>query len=308
MISPASAIAALEPAGIAASPAPDAEPAGQRVCRGCGAAVDARFCGACGEEWTAGRDYSLRRFARESVAAVADLDSTLLRTLAALVGCPGELTAAYFGGARRRYLAPLKVFFVCNVVFFFVQSVTHMSMLSSPLHVYLHYDPFQRVARGIVQHRLAERGTTADAYGAVFDPESVSQAKTLVILMCPMLALPLAALYARSRRYFVEHLVFALHFYAFFLLAIPAFSGIMASLLIGWQLLGGGLPQWANSDSAVGLMMFSLLATYTAVAMRRYYGGGPAAVAVRTLGLVLSMYAVLQAYRFVLFFTVLAVT
>ena len=79
MISPASAIAALEPAGIAAPPAPDAEPAGQRVCRGCGAAVDARFCGACGEEWTAGRDYSLRRFARESVAAVADLDSTLLR-------------------------------------------------------------------------------------------------------------------------------------------------------------------------------------------------------------------------------------
>jgi hypothetical protein len=270
--------------------------------------VDARFCGACGEEWAAGRDYSLRRFARESVAAVSDLDSTLLRTLAALIGRPGELTAAYFGGERRRYLAPLKVFFVCNVVFFFVQSVTHMSMLSSTLHVYLHYDPFQGVARGIVQHRLADRGMTVDAYGAVFDPESVSQAKTLVILMCPMLALPLAALYLRSHRYFVEHLVFALHFYSFFLLAIPAFIGILSSLLIVWQLLGGAVPQWVNSDSAIGLTMFALLATYTAAALRRYYGGGVAGVAARTGVLVLGMYVVLQAYRFVLFFTVLAVT
>ena len=301
-------VALSDSTGIESTVAPAAGRGSERACRGCGAVVEGRFCGACGEEWTAGRDYSLRRFARESFAAVADLDSTLLRTMAALVGRPGELTAAYFGGARRRYLAPLKVFFACNVVFFFVQSVTHMSMLSSPLHVYLHYDPFQGVARGIVQHRLAERGTTAQAYAAVFDPESVSQAKTLVILMCPMLALPLAALHARSRRYFVEHLVFALHFYAFFLLAIPAFTGIMASLLIGWQLLGGGIPRWVNDDSAVGLMMFSLLATYTAVAMRRYYGGGFVAVGVRTLLLVVGMYAVLQAYRFVLFFTVLAVT
>ncbi|HET6764439.1 MAG TPA: DUF3667 domain-containing protein [Longimicrobiaceae bacterium] len=296
---PHTAVRAAEPPRTAANP---------DACAACGAAPGTRFCGECGEPRVRERDYSLRRFLRESFASVTDLDSALFRSLAALIGRPGELTADYFSGGRRRYLAPLKVFFLCNVVFFFVQSVTHTGVLSSPLHVYTHYDPFQRVATGIVQGRLAARGITQSEYARVFDPESVSQAKTLVIVMAPMLALLLALLYLRSRRFFLEHLVFSVHFYAFFLLAIPAFMGLAALLVTGWMALGGPRPQWIESDGAAGLLMFCICAVYLRFAIQRYYGGHPLAVVGRTLLLAPGLLAALQAYRFILFFTVLART
>jgi hypothetical protein len=287
---------------------PEAHAAEAAACDACGAAMGTPFCGQCGEPRVRQRDYSLRRFLRESFASVTDLDSTLLRSLAAAIARPGELTADYFSGRRRRYLTPLRVFLICNVVFFFVQSVTHSSILSSPLHVYTHYDPFQHLARPIVERRLAARGLTADAYGGVFDPESVRQAKTLVIVMCPMLASLLALTYARSRRYFLEHLVFTLHFYSFFLLAIPAFTGITSLLVLGWMRLGGAAPWWINSDSVVGVLMLTLCAVYLRVAMQRYYGGHRLAVIARTLVLGAGLLAALQAYRFLLFFSVLAMT
>lgn len=78
----------------------------------------------------------------------------------------------------------------------------------------------------------------------------------MALILIPALALILKLLYLRRGRYFVEHLVFALHYHAF------AF-GLMALFF----LLAFRHPEWLG-------MVFILIFIYGFLAMKRYYGQG----------------------------------
>ncbi|MDB4949914.1 MAG: hypothetical protein JWM27_2563 [Gemmatimonadetes bacterium] len=238
-----------------------------------------RFCAACGEEQVHARDLSLRHFAREAAASVTDLDSSLLRSLGSLVARPGLLTCEYVRGSRRRFLPPLKLFLVCNVAFFFLESLTHSSVLTTPLNVYLRFAPFKDVVAAVVAARLAQRHLTAGHYAAVFDPMVRAQAKTLVITMAPMLALAVQALFARSRRFFVEHLVFAVHFYAFFLLLLASVGTVLASVYGSMKVLGAAPAEL--SDSTLGVVLLASCTAYLYASVRRVYGDGRASAAAK---------------------------
>jgi hypothetical protein len=265
-----------------------------------------RFCGECGEEQVHARDLSLRHFVREAAASVTDLDSSLLRSLASLVARPGLLTCEYVRGSRRRFLPPLKLFVVCNVVFFFLESLTHSSVLTTPLNVYLRFAPFRDAVTPMVAARLAQRHLSAAQYGAVFDPMVRAQAKTLVIVMAPLLALVVQALFVRSRRFFVEHLVFAVHFYAFFLLLLALVGALLSSVYGALKVLGAAPP--APGDSALGAFLMIACTAYLYASVRRVYGDGRLSAAAKCLVMACGIFAVLQAYRFVLFYTTFLAT
>jgi hypothetical protein len=294
--SPTESASAVETAGACAD----------RDCPGCGRAAPERFCAHCGEEQAHARDLSLRHFVREGVSAVSDLDSSLLRSLASLLVRPGLLTCEYVHGSRRRYLPPLKLFVVCNVVFFFLESVTHSSVLTTPLYVYLHFQPFRDVVSGLVAERVARRHTTVTAYAAVFNPMVRTQAKTLVITMAPMLALFVGALYARSRRYFVEHLLFSVHFYAFFLLLLAAVGSVLAAAY--WTMRALGITPLLLRDDGLGMVLIGACLVYLYGAARRVYGEGRLHTALKCLVLAGGVFGVLQAYRFLLFYTTFVAT
>lgn len=289
----------------AGAPSIDA-PSAAAACPACGAAAPERFCARCGEEQVHARDLSLRHFVREGIAAVTDFDSALLRSLVTVVRRPGLLTREYVAGSRRRYLPPLKLFFVCNVLFFFVESITHSSVLTTPLYVYLHYEPFKPVVTGLVRARLLARHVSDVDYAKAFDPMSHTQAKTLVITMAPMLAVLVALLFAQSRRFFVEHLVFSVHFYSFFLLLVAGLGGLLSCAYLGMRLLG--LPRLLLSDDALGATLLSACGLYLAVAIRRVYGERPAVALLKAAALAFGIFWVLQGYRFLLFYTTFLAT
>ncbi|HEY1130168.1 MAG TPA: DUF3667 domain-containing protein [Roseateles sp.] len=75
------------------------------------------FCGHCGQE-TDLHPPSVREMVTEYVGHYVAFDGPLFRTLWALVALPGHLTNAYFHGARRRYVLPLRVYLSASFVFF----------------------------------------------------------------------------------------------------------------------------------------------------------------------------------------------
>jgi uncharacterized membrane protein YhaH (DUF805 family) len=87
-------------------------------CPSCGGAIIDTFCGTCGERRPSTRGYSLAHFAHEVFETITDLDRSFLHTVTTLIRRPGELTAAYMRGERVRYLRPLQLFFLVNVVYF----------------------------------------------------------------------------------------------------------------------------------------------------------------------------------------------
>src|SRR5215210_3933365 len=89
------------------------------ACPECGEPIPERFCTRCGEKRVEERDYSLRHFLAEALNVVANLESPIPRSFFVLLRRPGLLTAEYLAGRRKRYLKPLQLFVLCNVIFFF---------------------------------------------------------------------------------------------------------------------------------------------------------------------------------------------
>lgn len=246
-------------------------------------------------------DYSLRRYLAEGVEVLTNADSRLVGSFRALLFRPGELTRAYFSADRERYLRPLQVFVFCNVFFFFVQPLTRITALTSPLRVHMEQVSYRRWVSGLVEAEVARRGIGLEQYRALFDATIQSQAKTLVILMVPLLALLLAAVYAGRRRYFVEHLVFATHFLAFFILVLPLVWVVVPPL--ARLVLAAGIPASVMEVLVDDWLFIGWCALYLYFALRTAYGDGRRAALARALLLGVGMVLVITAYRAALFFT-----
>jgi hypothetical protein len=74
-------------------------------------------CGHCGQE-TDLHPPSVREMFTEYLGHYVAFDGPLFRTLWALIALPGHLTNAYFHGARRRYVLPLRVYLSASFIFF----------------------------------------------------------------------------------------------------------------------------------------------------------------------------------------------
>lgn len=273
-------------------------------CHNCGDKFHGRFCSGCGEKRIAGEDYSLRRFLGEAFNILTNVESNLLRSFATLIKRPGRLTDEYFKGRRKSYLKPLQLFVFCNVIFFFAQSSIGFNTLSTPLYVHLNLLPYNKLARSIVDGELRQRQIAYDDYYPRFDTATEGQAKTLVIIMVPLFALAMQALYRRPRRYYVEHLVFSTHFFAFFLLLVAALHVGLHALWRGERIVGVNLPG-LHTDAFATLLLLSICAVYLLVALGRVYGQGKLMRVLKSLALAVSIMGVLYLYRFILFFTTL---
>jgi hypothetical protein len=114
-----------------------------------------------------------------------------------------------------------------------------------------------------MQH-LCERLKVAGADGLV--AELIDRIPAALILLLPLMALVLKLLYPLSRRYYVEHLLFFVHFHSFFFLLL--------TLQILWSRLVhmGGLHEAVAVLPIVASSIY--IPVYLFISMRRVYGQG----------------------------------
>jgi hypothetical protein len=93
----------------------------------------------------------------------------------------------------------------------------------------------------------------------------------MMFLFLPLIALVMAMLYLGSGRYYVEHLLFFVHYHAFFFLA-----GIAVLLLdrIGARATGGAAGFVSTIQDIVVLVLIIYVPVYLYLAMRRVYRQG----------------------------------
>lgn len=266
------------------------------ACVSCGAPQPARFCERCGEKRVTTHDYSIVHFGEHLVETLTHFDFRSLRALWVLVSKPGLLTRDYLDGRRKRYVGPIQLFVIINVISAFIGFNT----FRTPLAIQEQNPPFATTKRLMAAEAQSHSGKTRDEFVREFDRTAGVQAKTWIFSMIPLYALLLTVLYG-FRRYYFEHLVFATHFYAFMLVWL--FVGVMTSVGI-LRLAGVTLTDWAMQNGIGGVIVAGL-AVYLYFALRRAYGDGAAPATARAMVLAVLFFPVVQLYRVLLFFVTL---
>jgi hypothetical protein len=296
-------------------------------CANCGRGPVIAYCAACGQRRITAHDLTFAEFMRDTVHEFTSLDGRLWATLRALLMHPGLLAREYFAGRGSRYMKPLSLFVLLNLVFFIIQP--HTGLLTYSFNNYTNYDgdvaarlqdaanavridravsrEARRVARGLpAQAAVVE---SPDVFRAHFDDALQDLKKSMLLVSIPVFALAMLLLYATNGRRYAEHLVFSVHVYAFFLffagvVVTPLFMVIFSALrALGVSL---GTLEILSTEAMLVAVLFVVIGGYIFLGLRRMYGDSRFMAALRAGALFIVMQVLIAVYHDVLFYATLA--
>lgn len=304
------------------------------TCANCGLSRVGEYCQGCGQRRLVEADRRLGHLLGQFFAAATDLDGRFWRSLRALMFQPGLLSREYLSGRRARWMSPVAIFLLANLVYFFAPGISDFELsfreqMPGAYQIALADEageslsdsdrrelsarigqPHSRWTAALVAQRIDDRDAEAREHGGryrlsdyarAYDLQNANISKVLIVLHVPFLALALYLLFPSRRWYFAEHFVVALHLFAFLL-----FLAELVLLPAGWlapKLGIDSVPPWAR------LSMLALVLGYFLFALRRVYAAGWLRSALATLALVVVLAeSSIWVFRSVQFLPVFALT
>jgi len=262
------------------------------------------YCSSCGQKKIGEKDVTIHSFIENAFHEFTHIDSKILRSIRYLLIRPGFMTEEFITGHRKRYMNPIQLFIVINLIYFILIGFFKWSTFTTPLEFLLQNNPPGRLMRSMVNHKMAETGLTYEAYKELFNHTLHTQAKSLIIVMVPMFAVLLSILYFRQKRYFVEHLVFSLHFYGFVLIALGIALNL-AFLLLTLILHSIGInASLLNSDLALSLCASVSVLGFLFFSLKRVYKEGMLPTLFKTGIGFFAFWIIIFLYRILLFLSV----
>jgi hypothetical protein len=244
------------------------------VCLDCGAELHGTFCSACGQKAMT-HDLSLKHVVEEVVHDMTHFDSRFFRTMRLLFFKPGHLTQEYLAGRRTRHVPPFRLYIFVSFLLFLMlgvatKSTTHgekeakevpgVVTLNTPegagqMNIHINDDKgAQSPAEATLEKNLRKALSEPDAFREHF----LHWLSRIMFLLLPAFATLLLVVFMGSRRYFVEHVIFSLHFHSF------AFSLFLLQALLT-------LIPWGPLGTLAGWLTLAL-PFHLGFALKRVYG------------------------------------
>lgn len=271
-------------------------------CLNCGHELIIRdgYCPACGQRALPGAERTFAHLARTSLYEATSLDGRLLRSLGLLFARPGFLSLEYQRGRRRRYLSPIGLFLLANLVFFIAPPITDLGV---SLEEQYRLQPYSWLIAPWIEAVLARSGLEFDELAAAYRLRVAELAKLTTIVHVPPLAAVLMLLTLDRRRYYADHVVLCLHFFALLMLyfsLVEVTAGPLLSALDGLVPVNG-LP--VREVLLTLPLFYSLFMLRTALELPWWRTLITGALFVAALGVIHTAYRLLQ---FVLAFWLLS--
>jgi hypothetical protein len=238
-------------------------------CENCGAALTGPYCANCGQPAI---DYhrSFGTILLDAADAFFNLDARFFTTFALLFVKPWRLTNDFLAGKRQRFVHPLRVYLMASLVFFVLIKQLNLNKPHRPpgtSHVSVaqlkkgaaaggptvapkaaaatdddgvsfrispgdekNLPPFLRWVKDRAEEKIGPTG----ARGDLFLQALLDNLPYMVLGCIPIFSVVLKLLYIRKRRFYIEHLIFALHTHAFVFLSTAVIIGV--GFFLSWKL------------------------------------------------------------------------
>ena len=267
----------------------------QKHCRNCESPLTGSYCHQCGERVLTERDRSLSMMLGAFLQGILNFDNKFFRTFKTLVTRPGELTLAYHRGARQRFLRPVQLFLIANLLYFIFPV---LSSLNVSFKTQMYHLPFSAWVRPKLEGYLADRQLDALEFERQFDRQSPQIAKLIVVVLVPMYGLLFRLLYWKRRDYFLtDFFALAFYFLSFYMLVLLVLiPGAVYSIL---QLFD--LPvTYFWGEVVYGLFSVFVLGAFLFLALQRLFGPPRRGHIIRAFLVILLFIPFLQLFRFLL--------
>jgi hypothetical protein len=241
----------------------------ERRCLNCEAPLRGEYCSACGQRDLPSR-LAIGELIREVLSETFELDGRVWRTLVPFLFRPGFLTREYIEGRRVRYTSPFRLFLAATLLWLAASFVAKQRVdFEAEVGDEDRIQVGTQVDSGPVTRWINERGRGFEELPEAEQAQRFTDAarETLpkaALLTIPIFALLMKLLFIRRGRYYVEHLVFALHVHAFgfVMLGLAALLGddlfvTLALLLVGIYVY---LALWRTYDARWWTSLLRLVA------------------------------------------------
>jgi hypothetical protein len=271
-------------------------------CKSCGTVVIGTYCSQCGEKVLDPQEKSIKAFFMGVFSAITSLDGKFLHTLKIMIARPGEVSYQYMNGRRIPYYRPMSMFFVANLIYFLFPL---FNSLNSNLYVQMNQLPHSRIAKEIVNKRIAAESIPFETFEIRYNQQSTNMAKLVLVLMVFYFSIPLSLVNFNKKMYFSDHLLVSLE--ACSLVILLNFVVLIWSLelVIYLASLFGSDIRFLLYDSSASWFSGGLLIYLFAQLERRAYAVSGWKAYARAALLFGCFFAVLQLYRGSLFFITL---
>lgn len=199
----------LTPVTTASLP-PQEEP---HNCPECAAPLVGEYCHHCGEKLPDAHDLTMKHFLHHGLHELTHFDSKIFRTVQALLFRPGLLTVEYLAGRRKRYVLPLRLFLVIFALNLFLYTRPGAALYDVR---FIATSPQSKPFADALERGATKRHMDKEVLFDQINEHWQHNASLFQLGEVFFFAVWLAVL--NWRRYFVEHLIFALHVSSFTLL------------------------------------------------------------------------------------------
>jgi hypothetical protein len=275
------------------------EPLTAHTCKSCDNAFAGLYCNLCGEKVIEPQDRKFKSFISTVLIATTFVDNKFIKSLWSAIRNPGFLSREYVDGRRVKYMRPLQMFFILNLVYFLFPV---LQMFNSSLKTQIYTLPHHKLVHDMVMKKILSEGYSLNGYELMYNEKTTSLAKLLVVVFIILGSVPLSLIFAKKNRYFTDHVALSVELTCFNI----AINAIGLSILFGvinkiLNLAHMSGKSYLN-DQTLTIIFVSTNLYFIFRAAKTFYGQqGKQLILKACLG-ILGLFVALEVYRFILFF------
>jgi len=269
-------------------------------CVSCNNTFSGIYCNNCGEKVVKKEEQKLSYFLGQIIDELAFWDTKFFKSLKLLLFKPGFLAKEFMLGKRKMYTRPISLFFIANLLYFFIQPV---DALNSSFETQTKGQIYSNITMKMVINKTQMENITYDQLGEKYNKKSPGNSRIFAILIVFLFSFVLSIFYWGKGRYYIEHLMFSFNYISAIIYTI--FFIIPISLFLIYLALKHLFDYSLSIDINGGIASISvllLILIYLTTALKTFYQQRWWLTILKGMVLTISTAMVVLTYRFILSF------